>query len=44
MRRTLETKLNEIKGEIEENWKFNGQLKINLHKSNKDKKFIFHHL
>jgi len=27
-------KLNEINGEIEENWKFNGQLKVNLHKSN----------
>jgi len=31
-RRTLATKLNEIKGEIEEIWKFNGQLGAKLKK------------
>jgi hypothetical protein len=30
---TLGTQLIEIRGEIEDNWKFNGQLKVNLHKS-----------
>jgi hypothetical protein len=25
--------MNEIRGEIEENWKFNGQLMVKLHKS-----------
>jgi len=29
---TLGTQLIEIRGEIEDNWKFNGQLKVNLHK------------
>ena len=28
----MRTKLNEIKGEIKENWKFNDQLNVNLHK------------
>jgi hypothetical protein len=31
--RTLRTQLIEIKCEIEENWKFNGQLRVNLYKS-----------
>jgi hypothetical protein len=32
------TQLLEIRGEIEENWKFNGQVKVELHKSKtKDK-------
>jgi hypothetical protein len=33
LHQTLGTKLNEIRGEIEENWKVNGQLRVNLHKS-----------
>jgi len=32
-RKTLGTQLIEIMSEIEENWQFNGQLRINLHKS-----------
>ena len=28
----VETKFDQIRGQIEENWKFNGQLRVRLHK------------
>jgi hypothetical protein len=29
---TVETKFDQIRGQIEENWKFNGQLRVRVHK------------